>query len=641
MNTMKTSTIILRLFTAALLALSAWSCSKEEGVDPVRETPPSGNTSGAYSFAIGGGHLTDENGTTRAILDVDGSGAVRTYTYSWSPAPDNDEVGLIITPENTTVPLPGAEHIRMTATNTQKAANAVFKSPTGEMTQNLFNTLSFEQSTQRYYSYYPYNASMSMSTFPVVQFRIPSALELTPNVLNPAYAPMVAAPLSDSRSVVFGEGHIPTLGSDSLLQFTYEHVFAYVALELDVSLLGTTPTPITSIEMESVDMLLCGDYGYNMATNTRQSTGYTNGSFRITINIPGGLRPGGGDVVYVPIPAEAGANAFVFNFRFPGTSYQDINGVPGINFDRGNIHRLRLAPPVRYAQSSQFTVTTSGYYYVEAWGGNGGKGTSIGSRSGGTGGIGATVRGLYQFTEGDVISVQVGGAGKDASGMSRGDAGTGSYGLGNGGYGGSGFDGGHTDGAAGGGGGAASGVARNGTAVVVAGGGGGGGGGSGSNLSGNGGGNGGGGGSVNANGGGGGSPNNTRDGGGGSGSGTGGVIGDGNSNGGTGMTAGGNNSGPNGGNGGNGSNSPAGSASGGGGGGGGGGYIRGGGGGGGGNNGAAFSASGAGGGGAGGASYSSGAVTYPNPDPGNGRGIIPASKTRPSTAGHVIITYVR
>jgi len=133
------------------------------------------------------------------------------------------------------------------------------------------------------------------------------------------------------------------------------------------------------------------------------------------------------------------------------------------------------------------TITNTGYYYIQAWGGNGGNG-GRGDANGipGVGGTSSEVRGLYFLRAGDILTMHIGSAGGDggAGGAANGARGTGgtngtSPAVGSGGAGGTGgVSTSHTGG--GGGGGGASTLVRIGSAsaqIVLASGGGGGGGG--------------------------------------------------------------------------------------------------------------------------------------------------------------------
>ncbi len=614
---MGTNRHILRAFSAAVLAVASLSCSKDEALQTGKDNTPG---EGLYPFSIAGGYgqSEDKNAGTRAYLDPADN------TYYWTPG---DRVGLTIAPHGSTSPSSlAAFNVAMTGKNTVQALHTTFS---GDLTQTQFNALS-SGGTFDYYSYYPYNSGLA-NTFPDLRLSIPSALTLSPDVFNPSYAPMVAV-RNNEPPIIYPEGQ--DLGHDDLVHFDYSHVLSYAAIEMDVNLLQQRQ--VTSITLTNNNgTQIWGTYVYNMLTGAGPAGGYTSGGSSITINITGGLTVGNKTVLYIPMP-PINMSGQTFTITFPGISstnkYEPIT-FAGINFVKGTIHRLRVAPVVKYTTGENFTVTKAGYYYIEAFGGNGGTGSgSNGSRTGGSGGTGATVRGLYYLNENDVINVQVGAAGSNGSGVSTyGTGGTTigtNYGLGNGGNGGTSNTGGGS-GNAGAGGGAASGAVRNGTIVLVAGGGGGGGGASGGTtvlLDPSNGGAGGNAGAAGVDGGSGGKSGNSRDGYGGNGNGAGG----GNGGGGSAGTA---NSGVNGGNGGNGGNGSGANTSGSAGGGGGGGYNHGGGGGGGANSGGFLVSSGAGGGGAGGASYLAGTISNPGKTlPSNGR---------PSTGGYVVITFLR
>ena len=149
------------------------------------------------------------------------------------------------------------------------------------------------------------------------------------------------------------------------------------------------------------------------------------------------------------------------------------------------------ASAVFIAAKTPITIPKNGYYYIEAWGGNGGDGGSsiggsLGSGYGGTGGTAQPQTGLFYFQENDKLYIQAGPAGaiggtigsNSGTGAAGGTAATGLYfGSGySGGNGGNGY-GSYVGGGGGGAGGAASGVLLNGTNpsnIIIASGGGGG-----------------------------------------------------------------------------------------------------------------------------------------------------------------------
>jgi len=165
-----------------------------------------------------------------------------------------------------------------------------------------------------------------------------------------------------------------------------------------------------------------------------------------------------------------------------------IAGYVGVS---DNFYMTVHTPTVFLNTSEQVTVQTTGYYYIEAWGGNGGQGGTAASGetnhkgydSWTSGGTSNRIAGLYKFNAGDVLDIHVGALGKNASGLTAGAGGSSGLSFGNGGTGGAGIVASSSLGyrsGAGGGGGAASFVMNNGSAIsqslIVSGGAGGGGG---------------------------------------------------------------------------------------------------------------------------------------------------------------------
>ncbi len=616
---MKISGYTAGLFIAAALAALSVSCSMDKPEIPQikkEDHEPGGDVSGSYSFSIAAG--AEDNGT-RAYLDP------ADYRYYWTM---NDQVGLTISPAGSLSPASLiAADIRMTSDHSGEdpVPHTTFSGP---ITQEQIYILTSDE-LYDYYSYFPYDARTG-GTFPNIEFGIPPTLYLTPNGFDPRYAPMVSEVQSDLPPVVYlvGQG----FEQGELVHFDYMHLLSYAAIEMDVRLF---PEKVNSIKITSSGTPLWGTYVYDMS-EAEAADGYTGGGNTITISISGGLTVGSGTVLYVPMPPGDMSNEnMTFEFSGPGANSYITKTIKGANFQRGKIHKLLIAPAARYTGNASFTVTKPGYYYIEAWGGDGGSSSYATSQTTiARGGSAHRISGLYEFAAGTTVNLYVGRAGTStAASGTTGDRPAGgtngcSFGSGgNGGHGGS--PGTASPGGKGGGGGAGTFLFLGGTSAsdirLVSGGGGGGGGSSESNTA-HYGGAGGAGGDANQNGASGGSEGHSRSGSGGSGGGTGGS---GANNGGAGSATTG--AGGNGGNGIDGAFITSGGA---GGGGGGGGYQNGGGGGGGGDNSLGGNA-GAGGGGAGGASYLTDTTTK--------TGFTAPSNDRPSDRrdGYAVITFVR
>lgn len=617
---MKTNRYIQQICLAAL-ALIALSCSQEEGVE---KKNPEYNPSGVYSFVASAGHgeVTGDATDTRATM---GPGSA-----SWTKG---DKVRLSITNKGTTDLVSMFNAIPLEAMSA--AEHTTFFA---ELVQTQYTSLTNPSGRHfDYYSFFPDTINgWVRSSFPsTLQFTMPNAYTIAPNTFVPAlYAPMVAV-VKDKAPEIFLPKEDADLGTQiGGLHFDYKHILSYAAIEMDVRLLP-------GAHVTSITMTVGGGTNINgTMTYTPSNGNYTlsGGSNSFTVTISGGLSAGTGDVVYIPMPVkDLSGQTLTFSFTTNSSNYSYHNvttSACGINFERGKIHRIRVAPAAEYKAETNFTVTKSGYYYIEAWGGDGGSGET--NR---TGGVSQKISGLYQLTEGQSINLYVGSAGTSTNATGGGTppaGGTNGSSYGNGGAGGNG--GGERPGGKGGGGGAGTFVFLNGTSLssnllLVSGGGGGGGGSAHSNTA-HAGGTGGNGGAitssdiVSSNGVNGNKESHSRSGSGGQGNGTGGSGKNGNGD--AGSTT--NGDGGKGANGVNGFQVIAYYAGGGAGGGGGGGWLRGGGGGGdsslGGN-------AGAGGGGAGGASYLNQEKTVSKP------GLTLPTNTRPSANGHVVITFFR
>lgn len=617
---MRLNNSALRLLWTAAIAIMFVSCNNDVA-DTTKKTNNLPGT-GLYPFTIAAGK-TD---ATKAYLDLND------YKYYWTTG---DQTALIITPEGLYTPIdPADPTIIMTNDHVGTVDHTTFS---GQLTQTQLDAVS-SGNFYDYYSYFPYDVKTEVA-LPNIQFTIPSTLELTPNVFNSDYAPMVAEVETSKPPIVYLNGQ--ELVHGDMTHFDYKHVMSYAAIEMDVNLQEQKVTSITMTNNSGTK--INGVYGYNMKTGVG---GYISGSNSITIDIPGGgMEPGPNKLLYVPMPpVNMTGQTFTLTFQTGSSNnvYKDVATIPGINFERGKIHRLRVAPVATYKQKASFKVTQAGYYYIEAWGGDGGDGQAN-SGTAATGGKGQRVAGVYQFAVGETINIYVGTAGEHATTREStpplAAGGTNGSSFGNGGAGGGGGDasGGGYSGGKGGGGGAGTFILKNGTLAAnilfVSGGGGGGGGkynGTSSPASpGN-------GGNTNSDGQSGGG--NTSGKGGSTSTGVGGAIGSGGWLGDD-ATAGGKGTINAGGNGGKGDNSTSGYHAAGGGGGGGGGYHKSsglGGGGGGGGIATTAAGNGGGGGGAGGGYYGDNTTVPP------GKSLPTATLSRPTGRdGYVVITFIR
>ncbi|MDL2255426.1 hypothetical protein LJC38_02445 [Parabacteroides sp. OttesenSCG-928-K15] len=624
---MKTNRYILGI-CMAVLALFTLSCGQEEGFNQEKEMAEN-NPSGPYSFIASGGRSQTKGETpdTRATLDL------TTYKYKWEPG---DAVVLSITPKDQTTIVTGFNGIELLAMTQKATEHTNFMA---DLVQQQYENLTTTENARfDFYSFFPSNLegwNSTSSTFPAtLQFTMPNSYTIAANTFVQAkYAPMIAM-VKDKEPEIFIPKDDVDLGTQiGGLHFNYEHILSYAAIEMDVKLMPENVTSITMTVGSGTNdaTRINGNISYNLSDSSYTLSG---GSNNVTVTIPnGGLTAGDGSAVYIPMPVKdlSGEKlTFTFNTGSSSNTYKSLTTatVCGINFERGKIHRIRVAPAAQYAAGTSFTVTKSGYYYIEAWGGDGGKGgRSYQNDTQTAGGVAQKVSGLYYLNAGTSFSLYIGSAGvSKPAGISAGSgagATGGTNGLANGG-GGSGGDGyrhpntlfnGSQYSGAGGGGGAGTFVFAGGTSLpanllIVSGGGGGSGGGSANSL-----------GSYSI-------------GGKGGNAGTGGSTSE---NGDQATNSGGQGAttftdAPTGGNGTNGGKGGTSKAPGGGGGGGGGGYQFGGNGGFGGSDGGNANAKG-GGGGKGGQSYI--ATQKPNP------GYTLPSNDRPSSNGYVIITYFR
>ncbi|MDH6313577.1 hypothetical protein M2137_002367 [Parabacteroides sp. PFB2-10] len=615
---MKTNLYIRKIWMA-ILALCALSCAQEEGIYKNNEKgKPENNPSARYSFIVSGGRsqTKGEMPDTRATLNLD------TYEYWWDKG---DQVVMSVTKVNEPVNIvSGFKNMELTAMNLEPALRTTFLT---DLVQVQYQNLMDAGTHFDFYSFFPHNINgLASASFPsTLQFTMLSSYTIASNTFVPAkYAPMVAVVKNEEPEIFFPEGDVDPVYQLGGLHFDYEHILSYAAIEMDVRLMPDAVTSITMTVGSSTSdaTRINGTMQYNPLDSTYTLSG---GSNSVTVNISdGGLTAGDGSAVYIPMPVkDLSGQTLTFTFTTASSSnaYKTLYTTSGVNFERGKIHRIRLAPAAQYAAGTSFTVSKSGYYYIEAWGGDGGKGGK-GERSSNTqrdGGKAIKASGLYKLEKDTPLFIYVGSAGASMASGDQGsgtgaNGGTNNWSYGNGGKGGDASGGwvglsGYNYAGAGGGGGAATFVlssnALSGTLICSGG----------------------------AAGSGGGSGNST-----GTGS-SGGMGGDGNADngdnasnsGGAGATTA--SSDTNGSAGANGETGSGVAAWGGAGGGGGGGYLYGG------NGGARGKAGGGsnsrgGGGGKGGQNY----VATQAPNPGL---TLPTNTTRPSSNGYVVITYFR
>ncbi|RRK02510.1 hypothetical protein Ga0100230_005130 [Opitutaceae bacterium TAV3] len=146
-----------------------------------------------------------------------------------------------------------------------------------------------------------------------------------------------------------------------------------------------------------------------------------------------------------------------------------IAGLLSANIAAAATFTIRSA--TRYsASTAAVEITQPGFYHVEAFGGDGGKGGDTTESLRAAGGTGDTLRGLYWFDAGTIINVQVGGEGgtpENKIAVTPGAGGSGQW-FGSGGWGGKGGSSFllTSGGGSGGGGGGASGILVGGTALT-------------------------------------------------------------------------------------------------------------------------------------------------------------------------------
>ncbi|MCL2562373.1 MAG: hypothetical protein FWE10_08685, partial [Rikenellaceae bacterium] len=379
------------------IAFAVTSCGWDTADDCV---PKKGGNVEGYSFTIAASHEGGDD-ATRAFFNTTNG------IYYWTVG---DAVGLFATNTGTNTLV--FNNLRMVGDNTTMVTSTTF---TGTVTQPQIDAMPSTGSYD-YYTYFPYTASPG-GTFPNIQFTIPSAITVQPNIFNPLYAPMVAQAKTNQSPILYLDGsqNDPSI---VFLNFEYRHLLSYAAIELDVNLQAEQVTSITIINNNGT--AIWGVYGHNMSTGV--SSGYSSGGNTLTVNIAGGLTVGNGNIIYIPMP-PVNMTGQTFNIQFNTASANNrylARNIPGANFLRGQIHKLDISNNAEYRTPTSFTITKAGYYFIEAWGGDGGSGYSYPGISGGAGGVSQRVAGLYYLSVGDMIYLHVGMVGTSGTTTGRG-----------------------------------------------------------------------------------------------------------------------------------------------------------------------------------------------------------------------------
>jgi hypothetical protein len=177
--------------------------------------------------------------------------------------------------------------------------------------------------------------------------------------------------------------------------------------ELDAKVTdGTTTTDAGAIFMMPQTLAGAGDGDVTVTMTVNYSVNNTPEK-PVTVPLTGTWLAGGTYAITLAIsPSEVAVEPFVQTFTTPTTTI--TIGTTTVDHDNNP-----NTPAVPYP---------AGYYYVEAWGGDGGTGNQItgqdgngwGGISAGAGGSGGKQAGLYYFAKNDVINIAVGGAGTNA-----------------------------------------------------------------------------------------------------------------------------------------------------------------------------------------------------------------------------------
>jgi hypothetical protein len=425
---------ISKIVAVAAVGLLAASCIKDSAERLVWNNGTGGNGSGlqaGYALVVSAG---GDSENTRASLG-DYNPVTQKYPYTWNT---NDIIKLLVTPVGSTTAISTRfDKIDLAATENGVSHSNFTRSLTAAMYADLQEAPTFD-----YYAYFPNTAvTVNDDNFPnSITFSLPSSYpSLAANSFAGAKTPMVAAAVKNhAPDIMFFENSMPAAdvrdpagdGGDGI-HFTFDHTTSYAAIEFDVRLFSTDVT-VSNLRMtmgsaSNANTWICGDYTYDIASGTGSITG--NGSNTILLSGTNILTIGTGQKLYIPMPVkDYSGQTFTFTYTlgsaakgtYGGTTTTTIGGT-GMNFESGKIHSILIAPKTAiYTASDSFTVSHTGYYFIEAWGGNGGSGgdTDISTTYGGdgygaAGGNGLPIRGIYKLNANTPLFVQVGAAGTD------------------------------------------------------------------------------------------------------------------------------------------------------------------------------------------------------------------------------------
>ncbi len=248
--------------------------------------------------------------------------------YYWSPG---DEIGLFMTRAGVGTPV--VNNVRMRGDIPAEVLTATF---TGTFSQAQINAISPGQKYD-YYSYFPWKSAAG--SFPVVQFTIPPAIELTPDRFTSTYAPMTAEPITGADPLIHPPANEQTVSDP--IHLRYRHVMSYVALSIDTN---SSSKPVTRIEITNQSgTRLSGTLNVDLRNS---SCAWGSGAPSLTVDIPAGLDAG--QVLYIPmVPGNTAGQTFTFAFYTADDPTRPLARIDrgGTQFVRANIHTLRVQLP--------------------------------------------------------------------------------------------------------------------------------------------------------------------------------------------------------------------------------------------------------------------------------------------------------
>lgn len=305
------------MLTMGVIGLFAASCSKDAAVEPTKPSGPSTpqevvtEDEAIYEFNVTSGK-TEE---TRATY-------VDKTSYMWD---ENDHIKVYMFPSGLTEDdFAGISKEAAEAKSIfyNKPMEKVLKAQTkkanfkGKLTASEIEKIN-EHGTYDYYSYGPLNCDVIEDVgFPYVDYTLEDVRTTNKNDFACRYMLVRGKSLPNEHPVTWLDENGEQVAGKSI-GFIYEHMLAFLALQIDVNLMGA---PVTKIEITSLDNVpIAGKTKVNlMAEDISNNVKVLGDKTKVTVNITNGFTAG--DDIMVCMAPGSYLSGKRLNFAF---FYQD------------------------------------------------------------------------------------------------------------------------------------------------------------------------------------------------------------------------------------------------------------------------------------------------------------------------------